>query len=278
MDLGAAFDSPEKYNEGDHVKVNVSNVAESETADGNKLYTVSGTDIQEEAEGEGLVSQETLSLLTKSENSQWLCEVYRVGSGVRISMPQGDVVYKCTQSSTNWTVHSPLASSSYLIRMSESQRPYWAPVAGALLKAGVEITEKEAINESEGEAEPLIEPKKIKDTEWWDEENKKKVLVKGMNLLEKLLKSGVGSVGQSSTGAMGLGIGYATPIESPTGPTNLHDSKTMPDYDVRDMEKDFSIGPSNGKQKTPKRMTVPTEEGVLEITEDSAVFRTCYIV
>ena len=274
MDLGAAFDSPEKYNEGDHVKVNVSNVAESETADGNKLYTVSGTDIQEEAEGEGLVSQETLSLLTKSENSQWLCEVYRVGSGVRISMPQGDVVYKCTQSSTNWTVHSPLASSSYLIRMSESQRPYWAPVAGALLKAGVEITEKEAIHESEGEAEPLIEPKKVKDTEWWDEENKKKVLVKGMNLLEKLLKSGVGSVGQSSTGAMGLGIGYATPIESPTGPTNLHDSKTMPDYDVRDMEKDFSIDPSNGKQKTPKRMTVPTEEGVLEITEDSAVFRT----
>ena len=85
------------------MKVNVSNVAESEL-DGNKLYTVSGSDIQEEAEGEGLVSQETLSLLAKSENSQWLCEVYRADSGIRVTMPQGDVVYKCTQSGSSWTV------------------------------------------------------------------------------------------------------------------------------------------------------------------------------
>ena len=279
MDLGAAFDSPDKYNEGDHVKVNVSNVAESETSDGNKLYTVSGSDIQEEAEGEGLVSQETLSLLAKSENSQWLCEVYRAGSGIRVTMPQGDVVYKCTQSGSSWTVHSPLASNAYLIRMSESQRPYWAPVAGALLKADVEITEPEQedkaeVHESKNDGKPLIPPKKIKDAEWWQENNKRKVLVKGLSLIDKLLKSGVGAVGQSSTGTMGLGIDYATPIESPMGPTNLHDKKTMPDYDVRDMEEDSSIEADTEEKEEPKRMTVPTKEGVLEITEDSAIFRT----
>ena len=73
---------------------------------------------------------------------------------------------------------------------------------------------------------------------------------------------------------MGLGMDYATPIESPTGPTNLHDKKTMPDYDVRDMEEDSSIDEDAEEKKGSKHMTVPTEEGVLEITEDSAVFRT----
>lgn len=281
MDVGAAFDSDEKYNEGDHVRVNVSNVGESETAEGQKLFTVAGSKIEEEAEGEGLVSQETLSLLAKAEDSQWLCEVYRAGSGIRVVMPQGDVVYKCTQSGQSWTAHSPLASNGYLIRMSESQRPYWAPVAGALLKADVQIAapaeeqeDKAEVHETEGEGKPLIPPKKIKDSEWWAKQEKEKVLVKGLQLVEKLLKSGAGAVGQSSSGTKGLGIDYATPIESPMGPTNLHDKKTMPDYDVRDMEEDSSIDEETEAKDKPKHMTVPTDEGVLEITEDSAVFRT----
>jgi hypothetical protein len=89
-----------------------------------------------------------------------------------------------------------------------------------------------------------------------------------------LLKSGAGAVGQSSSGTKGLGIDYATPIESPMGPTNLHDKKTMPDYDARDIEEDSSIDEETEAKNKPKHMTVPTEEGVLEITEDSAVFRT----
>jgi hypothetical protein len=281
MDVGAAFDSDEKYNEGDHVRVNVSNVGESETAEGQKLFTVTGSKIEEEAEGEGLVSQETLGLLAKAEDSQWLCEVYRAGSGIRVVMPQGDVVYKCTQSGQSWTAHSPLASNGYLVRMSESQRPYWAPVAGALLKADVQIAapaeeqeDKAEVHETEGQGKPLIPPKKIKDSEWWTKQEKEKVLVKGLQLVEKLLKSGVGAVGQSSSGTKGLGIDYATPIESPMGPTNLHDKKTMPDYDVRDMEEDSSIDEETEAKDKPKHMTVPTDEGVLEITEDSAVFRT----
>tara|TARA_R100000234_G_scaffold118797_1_gene100051 strand:+ start:6359 stop:12301 length:5943 start_codon:yes stop_codon:yes gene_type:complete len=272
MDVGAAFDSSEKFNEGDHVRVNVANVGEMETIEGQKIYTVSGSDIKEEAEGEGLVSQETLGILAKSDSDQWLCEVTRATSGLRITMPQGDVVYKCTQSGRLWTVHSPLASSSYLIRLSESQRQYWSPVAGALLKADLEI--KEEVHETEEEGEPLIKPKKIKDTNWWDEE-KKKVLVKGLLLVEKLLKSGAGAVGQSSTGTMGLGIGYATPIESPTGPTNLHDEKTMPDFDNRKRPgEDSTIEPETEEEEPSKHIVIPTEEGVLEVTDDSAVFHT----
>ena len=148
-----------------------------------------------------------------------------------------------------------------------------------MLKADLDIREEEGeesqFDESGDFAEPLIKPKKIKDTNWWDEEQKKKVLVKGLMLVEKLLKSGVGSVGQTSTGAMGLGIGYATPIESPTGPTNLHDSKTMPDFDNKERPgEDYTIEPGTDDEEPAKHITIPLEEGTLEVTSDSAVVRT----
>ena len=97
----------------------------------------------------------------------------------------------------------------------------------------------------------------------------------GLQLVEKVLMRGAGAVGQSSTGAMGLGIGYATPIESPTGPTNLNDSKTMPDFDNRKRPgEEFSIEPETEDSEPAKHITIPVDEGVLEITEDSAVLRT----
>lgn len=277
MDMGAAFDSSEKFNVGDHVRVNVANVGEMET-NGHNLYSVTGSEIIGEAEGEGLVSQETLGLLAKSETEQWLCEINRSAGGIRVTMPQGDVIYKTTQSGSLWTVHSPLAPNHYLIRLAESQRPYWAPVAGAMLKADVEIAEKEEVHDDGfevGEAKPFVKPKKVKGTNWWAKNEKRKVLVKGMLLVEQMLKSGVGSVGSSSTGAMGLGIGYATPIESPTGPTNLHDSKTMPDYDnKRRPGEDYSIEPDTEEEEEPKHMTVPLKEGTLEVSDSTARFHS----
>ena len=277
MDMGAAFDSSEKFNVGDHVRVNVANVGEMET-NGQKLYNVSASEIISEAEGEGLVSQETLALLAKSESEQWLCEVQRAASGVRITMPQGDVVYKTTQSGSLWTMHSPLAPNHYLIRLAESQRPYWAPVAGAMLKADVDIAEKEEVHDDGfevGEAKPFVKPKKVEGTNWWAKNEKQKVLVKGLKLVEQMLKSGVGSVGTTTTGTMGLGIDYATPIESPTGPTNLHDAKTMPDYDNKKRPgEDYSIEPGTEEEEGAKHMTVPLKEGTLEVSDSTARFHS----
>ena len=270
MDVGAAFNSSEKYNEGDHVRVNVANVTKVEGVDDNDIYTVSGSEIQGEAEGEGLVSRETLGLLTKSTDMQWLCELERAPSGVRVMMPLGDVVYKCTQSGPTWTVHSPLADNNYLIRLAESQRPYWSPVAGAMLKADLEI--KEEVHESKGDGKPLIDPKRMKNTNWWDKRTK--VLVKGLEIVDRFLKSSIGAVGAANASAKGLAIDYATPIESPMGPTNLHDEKTMPDFDNRSRPgEDFTIPEEEEEEEVPNRRTIPTKEGVLEITEDKAVFR-----
>ena len=279
MDVGVAFNSPEKYNKGDHVKVNAANVSKVESVDEETVYTLTGSEIIGEAEGEGLVSRETLGLLAKSLDAQWLCEVHRAKSGIRVVMPQGDVVYKATESQGHWSVHSPLSSNNYLVRLSESQRAYWSPIAGALLKANLDIAEpdnedKAEVHESQGDGKPLIPPKKIKDTEWKDKE-KQMVMVKGLHLIGKLLKSGVGAVGQSSTGTMGLGIGYATPIESPMGPTNLHDEKTMPDYDNKKRPgEDSSIEPETEDQEDKKHLVIPVSDGVLEVDSDKAVFHT----
>jgi len=272
MDVGAAFNSPEKYNEGDHVRVNVTNVSKVESAEDNNVYTLTGSEIVGEAEGEGLVSQETLGMLAKSEDAQWLCEVHRAKSGIRVVMPQGDVVYKATESGEHWTVHSPLSSNGYLIRLSESQRMYWSPIAGALLKADVEI--KEEVHESQGDAKPLIPPKKVQDAEWWKKKEKQKVLVKGLSLVDKFLKSSIGAVGAANAGAKGLGLDYATPIESPMGPTNLHDEKTMPDYDNRKRPgEDYTIPEKEEDEEPDKHMVIPVENGTLEIDSEKAIVR-----
>ena len=101
------------------------------------------------------------------------------------------------------------------------------------------------------------------------------MLVKGLQFIDKFLKSSIGAVGAANAGAKGLGFDYATPIESPTGPTNLHDEKTMPDFDNRKRPgEDSYIEPENDQDKPKKRITVPVREGVLEVDSDKAVFRT----
>lgn len=267
MDVGAAFESEDKYNVGDLVKVDVTNVTETQASEQQKLFTVHASKIEGEAEGEPLVSSDSLGILAKAEPYQHGVEIFRKGSNVHIQMEQGSVLYKATQTQEGWAVHTPRSDNGYLIRLSESQRPFWSPIVGILLKANMEIEEKAEVHESEDEAEPLIEPKKVKGTDW----KKKTVMVKGLEVAMRLLtKSGVGAVGASNSGTKGLGIDYATPIESPSGPTNITDNKTMPDYDVRDVERDKNEEAEDKKEVKENDSLSPN----LELTEDKAVYHT----
>ena len=70
---------------------------------------------------------------------------------------------------------------------------------------------------------------------------------------------------------MGLGIDYATPIESPSGPTSIVGSSTLPDHDARDVERD------NKRRAEDKRMGYiepdgGDEGGLLSIDKDKAAF------
>jgi hypothetical protein len=190
-------------------------------------------------------------------------------------MAAGDVSYRASAIDDEWYMFNPKAENGWLIRLAESQRPFWSPVAGVMLKADLSVIDDETkaeVHESKGDGKPLIPPKKVTGTNFWDDyaTDKAKIrrlLAKSLNLVSTMLKSGVGAVGDSSTGTMGMGIDYATPIESPSGPTSLVGSKTLPDHDVRDIERD------NKERAEDKKFNhKETPEGELSIEGGKAAF------
>ena len=275
MDVGTSFQTKDKYEVGDIVTVNVDSVSVTENVDGADIYTVNSNEIKGEAEGEGVSSVETLSLFTKSEPMMWPHEIDRDGDRIVIKMAAGDVSYRASAIDDEWYMFNPKAENGWLIRLAESQRPFWSPVAGVMLKADLSVIDDETkaeVHESKGDGKPLIPPKKVTGTNFWDDyaTDKAKIrrlLAKSLNLVSTMLKSSVGAVGDSSTGAMGMGIDYATPIESPSGPTSLVGSKTLPDHDVRDIERD------NKERAEDKKFNhKETPEGELSIERGKAAF------
>ena len=266
MDVGTVFSSPKKYEVGDHVEVNVDSVT-SHQSDDETIYTIHAGSIEDEAEGEALVSRDTLEVMTKSEPTNWPHEVRRTDRHVTIRFPLGRIIYKATSRGEQWMVHSPEAENSLLIRMAESQRPFWAPVAGMMLKGNLDMVEeehKEEVHESKGDGKPLIPPKKVKDTGHW------KKVVQGLEAIEKT----IGSVGQAFSGTRGLGIDYATPIQSPTGPTENKDQSALPDYDARKLPEEDPEEPYEKRKDKPQSIDLPVEsegeQGLLHVDDDTA--------
>ena len=275
MDVGTSFQTKDKYEVGDIVTVNVDSVSVTENLDGADIYTVNSNEIKGEAEGEGVSSVETLSLFTKSEPMMWPHEIDRDGDRIVIKMAAGDVSYRASAIDDEWYMFNPKAENGWLIRLAESQRPFWSPVAGVMLKADLSVIDDETkaeVHESKGDGKPLIPPKKVTGTNFWDDyaTDKAKIrrlLAKSLNLVSTMLKSSVGAVGDASSGAQGLGMGYATPIESPSGPTELVGSKTLPDHDVRDIERD-----NKERAEDKKFNRKETPEGELSIERGKAAF------
>ena len=81
------------------------------------------------------------------------------------------------------------------------------------------------------------------------------------------------------TGARGLGIDMATPVESPRGPTKLRDESTLPDYDMRprpgeDPEKPMPGGKKGKERVTHAKMTTNEGESVdFDIENDQPTVR-----
>ena len=137
MDVGTSFQTKDKYEVGDIVTVNVDSVSVTENLDGADIYTVNSNEIKGEAEGEGVSSVETLSLFTKSEPMMWPHEIDRDGDRIVIKMAAGDVSYRASAIDDEWYMFNPKAENGWLIRLAESQRPFWSPVAGVMLNLRV---------------------------------------------------------------------------------------------------------------------------------------------
>ena len=150
-------------------------------------------------------------------------------------------------------IHSPKADNNWLIRLAESQRPFWAPVAGVLFKGNLDMVEeekKEAVYESNDDGKPLIKPTKVKDTNYWDKVN---------DALKTIEKTMSGSPGHAWSGSRGLGIDMATPIESPSGPTSVRDQSGLPDYDARPRPEEDPEKPRKKTGEKPQSIDYPIE-------------------
>ena len=270
MDVGTVFHSDKEFNVGDYVTVTMDSVTSFKENESD-IYTIHAGDIKCNAEGEPLASRETLAAFTKSYPEQWPHQIKRSDRHIMVEFQQGEVIYKATNSGENWFVHSPKSKSRLLIRMAESQRPFWSPIAGILLKGDLDIIEEEEkaeVKESEGDAKPLIKPRKVKDTDYWN------TTTRALKAIEKA----IGSVGHAFTGAKGLGIDMATPVESPTGPTKTRDESTLPDYDGRprpDEElEEYQPKTADKPQSLDLELDTEEEMGHLHVDKDSAVIQT----
>ncbi len=285
LDAGT-IESPKPFDEGEIIRVNVSGVKQFNKG-GRDIYTVTPTDVKGEGEGEGVVSMETLGLLTKSlEPLHFPHDVKIIDNCILVKMYHDNVIYNLEKTQDGYwasdpeTVLSGISTNDYSIRLSESLRPFWTQVTSMLLKGKIErVVEEGQIPDDtdetmEEESAGLLRPGKDKNLLLKPE------TVKGLKLIEEALDVLEKEQYYNRTGPKGLGIDVGSLTESPRGPTKLTTEETMPDYDMRvrpteDAEKPYKEATSReSENKGTKRKKLVTDGGQsldLELDSDNAV-------
>ena len=171
-----------------------------------------------------------------------------------------EVICKTRKEDGVWFVEpqSSVWGNEYLVELARDQEAYWITKAAWLLKQ--KDTEEPEYDEvtPEAPAGHTKKPKKVLDEE-------EEVIKRGLDLIERglehLVKEKI-----TSTGVQGLGIGYATPDESPRGPTQNIRDNTMPDFDPQ-ARSDDEEKPATSK----KTKRLRTSEGEVATLEDNGV-------
>jgi len=190
----------------------------------------------------------------------------------RVSMKKGrivihfpgfddEVICKTRIEDSVWVVEpqQTIWGNEYLVRLAKDQQPYWSGAAAMLLKDDVEDEpEYDEVN-PEPPAGHSKKPKKVLDEE-------EEVIKRGLDVLERALDH-LSKEKITSTGVQGLGIGYATPDESPRGPTQNINDNTMPDFDPAARD-DSDIKPPTAK-KTKRLRSDKGEEA--RLTDDGTL-------
>lgn len=213
---------------GQCVTIKTSNVT-SKSRDGLLVFTVHGAKYVKDAETNSADSVETLALLSGDKNQDVPHNV-RVSKGsVHLEFPAGHVVYDTEQYGHSFMIKSVDAPNAYLETLAESQREYWEPVAAVLLRAEIETRKAKKANVvPEPPANHDKKPKKVlKPAErLLKDPVLAKQLMTALEALDDILKEKI-----TFTGPKGLGIDFATPIESPSGPTKNTEEHNLPDHD-----------------------------------------------
>jgi hypothetical protein len=232
MDVGSVHHSGLEV--GQHITVKVPSVT-SQNRKKMRVYNLNGARYLRDSEAKGTDSIETLDIACQTPNPNVPHKV-RINKGViHLEFPETHVSFETERIGHSFLLKQADFGSDYDLKLAESQREYWSPLAAVLLR-------------SEAEAEKMVEEKKPKKAHVVPEppanhtKKPKKVLkpaenimkdpeitkqvVSALELLDEMLKEKV-----TFTGPKGLGIDFASPIESPSGPTTLTEPKNLPDHD-----------------------------------------------
>lgn len=233
MDVGSVSC---EHSLGDHITVGIDNVTVN-TRNGESLYRLNGVRYLKVSESGATDSIETLQILSERGGSPIPHKVRIQKSGVLVSLPVGDVIYKAEQNGLAWNLTEPDAPHSYAERLADSVRPYWSPLAAILLRAeqercAAEEKEKEYVL-VDPEPEKRKKPKKVDEDQFFKDPEVTKTVVSALEMIEHLVKEKI-----TWTGPRGLGFDYATPVESPHGPTELSGGQNLPDFAPADRQED----------------------------------------
>jgi len=232
MDVGSVHHSGLEV--GQHITVKVPSVT-SQNRKKMRVYNLNGARYLRDSEAKGTDSIETLDIACQTPNPNVPHKV-RINKGViHLEFPETHISFETERIGHSFLLKQADFGSDYDLKLAESQREYWSPLAAVLLR-------------SEAEAEKMVEEKKPKKAHVVPEppanhtKKPKKVLkpaenimkdpeitkqvVAALEMIDNMLKEKV-----TFTGPKGLGIDFASPIESPSGPTTLTEPKNLPDHD-----------------------------------------------
>ena len=232
MDVGSL--TKDGLEPGQCITVKTSNVT-AKGRDNLKVFTLHGAKYIKDAEANSTDSLQTLSLLSGEKNQDVPHNVRVKKGSVHLEFPAGHVVYDTEPHGHSFIIKSIDAPNTYLETLAESQREYWEPLAAVFLRAEIETKKAKKANVvPEPPANHDKKPKKVlKPAERLLKDPKlAKQLTTALEALDNVLKEKT-----TFTGPKGLGIDYATPVESPSGPTENTEGHNLPDHDPAHRQK-----------------------------------------
>ncbi len=278
MDVGTA-DGDGSFEEGDHATVTVGSVTRRER-DGHTVFSLNGAKLQSRAESNATDSTQTLGLLAKSGVPQIPHTVSVQGVNIVVSLPsvEDDVIYKAHRLENEtgvlmdtWRIgRGESMKGDFSIRLAETVRPCWEPLAALMLKGVAKLDYNPRPERDKKKKEVLIDPRPEKKKPKKIDRNqilKDPIVVKALNLLDALLTKEK----MTWTGPKGLAIGLGSEDSAPRGPTELTRPSTLPDFYPTE---DDPEKPAKEKRKRGKSTTVTTDEGekgTLRISEEGAM-------
>ena len=224
MDVGSITEA--KVEEGQYITVSFSSVT-VQNRDSTPVYKVNAPRYVRLSEASATDSIATLKILAgiKEENIPHNVNVQK--GSIYLSFPTGQVIYETQPAGKAYLLKEVDAPDDYTLRLAQSQEEYWGPVATVLLRA-----EKEAVV-PEPPANHSKKPKKVipekvripKDPDEVSDDLSKSYQI-AIEELNKILKEKI-----TWTGPKALGIDYATPVNSPSGPTENTEGYNLQDHD-----------------------------------------------